>query len=590
GQRLTDRTIHTQHRAIVGTLEYMSPEQAENSSIDVDTRSDVYSLGVLFYELLTGTTPLERQRLRDAGQFEVVRRIREEEPPRLSTRLSTTERLAIIAAKRKSDPGRLTQSVKGDLELIAMKALEKNRNRRYATANDLAREIERYLNGDPIEARPPSTLYRMRKFGRKHRVATAFLSLVILAGFVSAGLAVYAFREQAKARESAEVAESVLGFFRRRVIAAARPKGQDGGLGPEVSLRDALDAAEPEIANDFEGKPAAEATVRDTLGTSYLYLGASEPAARQYRLAHDLRAVILGPEHRETLATLNNLAQATLAAGHVEEAVKLHERELTVTRRLFGPDHADTLSSMSNLASALRRTGRDDLAIPLLEQVDRRRRATLGPNHPDTLVSASKLAAAYLAVDRTAEALPLLRHDLDHTRATLGPDHADSLTALNNLAAAHVKLRQLRQAILLLDEAVHRRAETLGATHPHTLTAMANLAVAHQLDGQRDRATALFQNVLTHRKANLPPGHPDTTKSLIDLAKVHLEARNWAQAESLLLEAHENLATFAGENPTASKRTLATLQARLVKLYEAWNRPAQAAAWRSRAASSASSP
>src|ERR1051326_5079730 len=171
GPQLTERTMFTQFGSLVGTLEYMSPEQAEMSQLGIDTRSDVYSLGVLLYQLLTGTTPLERDRLRKAGFDEIRRLIREEEPPRPSTRLSMSgEALAAISAQRQTEPAKLTKLVRGELDWIVMKALEKDRARRYETANDMARDIERYLNDDPVEACPPSVGYRLRKFARRHRI------------------------------------------------------------------------------------------------------------------------------------------------------------------------------------------------------------------------------------------------------------------------------------------------------------------------------------------------------------------------------------------------------------------------------------
>jgi len=170
-QRLTEKTLFTQYGALVGTFEYMSPEQAELNAFGVDTRSDIYSLGVLLYELLTGTTPLERQRLREAALSEVVRLIKEEDPPRPSVRLSTSGTLAKVAAARKTDPAKLSSVVRGELDWIVMKCLEKDRSRRYETANGLARDVQRYLAGDAVEACPPTLGYRLRKFYRKHRTA-----------------------------------------------------------------------------------------------------------------------------------------------------------------------------------------------------------------------------------------------------------------------------------------------------------------------------------------------------------------------------------------------------------------------------------
>src|SRR4029077_3818205 len=188
-QRLTERTMFTQFGTVIGTLEYMSPEQAEWSGLDIDTRSDVYALGILLYELLTGTTPLERAKLHQAGYAEILRRIKEEEPPKPSTRLSASkETLASIAARRRTEPAKLAKLVRGELDWIVMKALEKDRTRRYETANGLARDVERYLTDEPVVARPPSNLYRFQKMARRHKLAFAAGATVLLA--LVAGLAV----------------------------------------------------------------------------------------------------------------------------------------------------------------------------------------------------------------------------------------------------------------------------------------------------------------------------------------------------------------------------------------------------------------
>ena len=206
-QQLTERSIYTQFAQMIGTPLYMSPEQAEMSGLDIDTRSDIYSLGVLLYELLTGTTPFDKKRFAKAAYDEIRRLIREEEPPKPSTRLSTSDSIASIAAQRHTEPAKLSKLIRGDLDWITMKALEKDRTRRYETANGLARDIERYLSDEPVEACPPSATYRLRKFARKNRAAlttAAAIALLLVAGVaVSTWQAVRATQAEAAAARSA---------------------------------------------------------------------------------------------------------------------------------------------------------------------------------------------------------------------------------------------------------------------------------------------------------------------------------------------------------------------------------------------------
>ena len=222
--KLTERTLFTGFGAMVGTLEYMSPEQAEFNALDIDTRSDIYSMGVLLYELLTGTTPLARQRLRKAALEEALRIIREEEPPKPSTRLSESkDSLPSVAARRQMEPAKLTSLVRGDLDWLVMKALEKDRNRRYETANGLALDIERYLHDEPVLASPPSATYRLRKFAKRNKgplVAAAVVLLALVVGLVGTVLGLVEAQHQRDAAEQAlsneaeqrrvAVAESIL--------------------------------------------------------------------------------------------------------------------------------------------------------------------------------------------------------------------------------------------------------------------------------------------------------------------------------------------------------------------------------------------
>jgi serine/threonine protein kinase/Flp pilus assembly protein TadD len=255
-QRLTEQTLFTQYGTIIGTFEYMSPEQAEMSALGVDTRSDIYSLGVLLYELLTGSTPLEKQRLRDASYPEIVRLIREEEPPRPSTRLSCSETLPAVAAARKTEPAKLAKLFRGELDWIVMKALEKDRNRRYETANSLARDIQRYLADEPVEACPPSVGYRLRKLARRHKQALAAATGVLLALIVLASTIGYFLYErqtiQAEQRQAIESSlEKAIGLRRqghwieaRVVLGEARVRLGDKG---PADLRGRLDLADADL-------------------------------------------------------------------------------------------------------------------------------------------------------------------------------------------------------------------------------------------------------------------------------------------------------------------------------------------------------
>jgi serine/threonine protein kinase len=564
--RLTQRTMYTQLGVLVGTFEYMSPEQAELGALDVDTRSDIYSLGAVLYELLTGSTPLEAAKLRGAPFMEILRRIREDDPPRPSTRLSEPkDRLATIAARMRTEPARLARLVRRELDWIVMKALDKARTRRYETASGLARDIKRYLDGDPVEAGPPRAAYRLRAFARKHKgalaAASAFAAVLAAATAISIYEAARAVKaewqtrkerdravdaeiqaqanltraraEKKQAEQSASETKAVLGFFQDNVLAAARPKGLAGGLGIDSTIRAAVDAAESKVERSFADQPTVEASIRNTLGESYWYLGQPAQAIRQHERALQLRRSIRGPDHPETLTSLDNLAVAYFSAGRVAEALPLSEEALKLRRIQLGPDHPDTLESMNNLAEAYSAAGRSADALRLHEQELQRTRAKLGPDHPDTLISLSNLALHYRLAGRHAEAFSLFEEALNRSLARLGPNHPDTLLAMINLAKGYRDQGRMADALPLLQDAVKRLGAQLDPDHPLLLLGMGDLANAYREAGRLADALGLYEEALKRSKTKLGPDHQNTLRAMNNLANAYRDADRLADAVTL---------------------------------------------------------
>jgi eukaryotic-like serine/threonine-protein kinase len=572
-QRLTEKTMFTQVGAIVGTLEYMSPEQASLSSADVDTRTDIYALGVLLYELLTGTTPLERARLRAAAYTEVLKRIKEEEPPRPSTRLSDSgDGLASIAAQRATEPARLMRLVRGELDWIVMKALEKDRARRYETANGFARDVQRFLEGEPVEACPPSAAYRLRKLARKHRgplmTAACFAGMLLALSAVSTwqalratqaerratGLATRAIEAEAQARSerdralkaeiqarndagsarrSAAESDAVRTFLENNLLAAARPAGQEGGLGPGVTIREAVVAAGPKIGEAFKDQPAIEAAIRGTLGTTYYYLGDTPAAIRELERAVSLKREHLGTEHPRTLKSRNDLASAYLDAGRITEAVALFESTLKMRAAALGEDHQDTLESRANLADAYLIAGRTEDALALGEATLKEMAAKLGEDHPGTLTARNNLAGAYRVSGRSAEAIALHTETLRLRESKLGPDHPETIRSRNNLAEAYRAAKRTADALKLHEETFKLSTARLGPDHPLTLAIRGNLALAYEAAGRRPEAIALHEETLKLREEKLGLNHPDTLSNRANLAAAYNAAGRTDEAIKL---------------------------------------------------------
>jgi non-specific serine/threonine protein kinase/serine/threonine-protein kinase len=331
-QRLTEATLTTAFAQMIGSPLYMSPEQAELSALGVDTRSDIYSLGVLLYELLAGTTPFDKDRLHAASYDEMRRIVREEEPPKPSARISTlaADLATTVAVNRRTDPRRLSQTIRGDLDWIVMMAIEKNRNRRYETASALARDIQRFLRDEPVKACPPSITNRLRKYGRRNKVTLAFATL-LACGLLYLGYSNLAIKRERDARGSALAQANAIAELLYEMLASAS-SSPDTIKGPDYTVRELLDDFSNGLGNRLADQPEVEAAIRTTIGKSYWRLGENETAELHLKKALDLRRQSLDSSN-DSVATslmdyainLGDLGRFSEAESCATEAISLYK-------------------------------------------------------------------------------------------------------------------------------------------------------------------------------------------------------------------------------------------------------------------------
>jgi serine/threonine protein kinase/tetratricopeptide (TPR) repeat protein len=559
GRELTDKTMFTGFAQMIGTPLYMSPEQAGMSGLDIDTRSDIYSLGVLLYELLTGTTPFDKERFKQTAYDEICRIIREEEPPRPSTRLSESkETLASISAQRQTEPAKLTKLVRGDLDWIVMKALDKDRNRRYETANGLAMDLRRYLADEPVQACPPSAGYRLRKFVRRHRpllFAAAVFTLMLTAGIVvstwQAVRATWAERDASDERdkavaekqrgdEEAAIAKTVDDFLQKDLLGQADIANQAAGgeRNRNITVRELLDRAARSIEPRFKGQERTESAIRLTLGRAYRALGEFPEAQKHLDRSFALRKDKLGARHPHTLESLDALALLAWFRGRHEQSEALFRQVLDVRKTELGDDHADTLTSMNNLANLWWQRGRLAEAEDYFKRVLSARSAKFGSDHPDTLGSMSNLAMLYGGSGRYAEAEPMFKQVVEGFRGRYGPDHPQTLRCMNNLAAFYLDIGRYDEAERRFQQLLEIAGRVqLGDDHLETARYKSGLATVYLLRRRHADAEPLFRHVLKVRRSRLDADHADTLTTMNDLAVVCMETRRFDEAEPLFRDA-----------------------------------------------------
>jgi len=521
--RITEEDIAmtqiTEIGVIKGTLPYMSPEQAKGDAEAIDIRTDVYALGVILYEMVAGSRPYDTAR---SALLEAVRVICEEPPTPLSS---------IWTGSRKLDP---------DVETIVGTALEKEPDRRYPSAAAMSDDVGRFLESQPILARPPSAVYQLRKMVARHRTAfaasIAVAAVLVVSSVVSTSLFLKAKRESERARVEALKSDQVASFM----------TGMLEGVGPAVALgrdtamlREILDETAARIGTDLRDQPEVEATVRIVLGTTYRDLGELAEAEAQHRKALEINRRVFGEDHRETLVAMNNLGLSLHKRGRFKEAEPLYVEALDGMRRVLGDDDRETLTVISNMGQLIYEIGRLDEAEPYHMETLEGCLRVHGSEHIDTLTAESNLGVLLHAMGRAEEAEVIFRSSLETKRRVLGDDHPLTLININSLAVALEAQGEYEEAEPLYLEGLERYRRVLGESHPETLSILSNLGVFMTRVGRVDEGELYLKQALETRRRVLGDDHFDTLLSMNTMAFWYYRQGRIDECEVLLKEAIE---------------------------------------------------
>jgi|GEM_PF-527752 len=571
--------------AIVGTPAYMAPEQAIPSSTGVDMRADVFSLGVVLYELLVGSLPHQLQKTEEGAVAEMLRMVRDSDSPRPSSRLSNVASLSTIAKNRSTQPNLLAVLLKTDLDWIVLKALQRDRDRRYETVNALVRDIERYLAGEMIEARPPSTSYRLKKLFQRYRLQTVAAGLVflsLLAGVIGTGLAMLEAQKQFNAarEETAKVelakeeeaqqrgfAEAIAEFVEFDILAMTSLEGRldfggtTAGLDIDSTLQDVLDRAAKTLNQRTDLDPRIEARLRSMIGRSQRGVGDYPQAIASYQRSIELNFNAYGSEDKRTLAAQEGLVQALQENGQYEAAEAILETLVPKNELLFGVESPQSLGSKQLLAKNLRKTGHVQEAIDILQSTVKSFTKTEGPEAHNTLTNMHDLVLAYDAADLRTEARSLLDKTLELQTKVLGEDHPDTNASLLILADFHRRSGKFDEALPILEKKLAWTKKQRGTKAHDTLIAMGAIAVCYRDMKKLDLAIPMFIESLALAEKILEPQHPDITNARNSLAITYWSAGEFEQALSLFEQTLEYRMSVFGEDHPQTILNLTNLAA-----------------------------
>jgi tetratricopeptide (TPR) repeat protein len=583
--RLTEKTLFTQFQQFIGTPAYMSPEQASLSGLDIDTRSDIYALGVLLYELLTGRTPFDGKELLQAGLDEMRRTIREKQPPRPSNRISTLqgEDLTTTAKQRRTDPPKLVHLVRGDLDWIVMKALEKDRARRYETANGLAADIKRHLGNEPIVARPPSGAYRFQKLVRRNKLAFFAAGAVMAALVIGLGVATWMFFKEQKARQQADTQRKIaeteaakataISGFMQEMLRSASPEALKGS---DYTVRQMLDDFSSGLANQLAGQPEVEAQVRATLGKAYERLGVLDKAQGQFERALALRRRLYGDQSQEVAHSLLDHAWLLYDQLRPPEAGAEVRQALDIYRRRGAPAES-VVEALSALGVFLNSQQRFTEVESVSEQALALARNSPGREFPEIANVLGMLANAKFGQGKYLEAEKLAQQGVEMNQRLHGADHPDTAWTLLMLGRALDAQQKFVEAEGRLREALAIFRRYYSFQQVQVQWTLAELKIAIEARGGIPALEALYRELLVGQRAALGDDSPTVAETWTSLADALQRQGKEAEAKKALGEAIEITLNLNGSNaatiPALVQRQAATLNRQskseeVEKLYE----------------------